>query len=141
MPRLKLRERENCGEARSVKEDELKGTRSERLLELSRERARKQTLDQFKNTRTCMLALELCLLVRTHRAVLEKQDVQDCCSFISKLCKEAGCVEASELCAKAAEAVLGSEETYLELCGQSIQKCSESRQPNRKLAERAIYVA
>jgi hypothetical protein len=121
--------------------DELKGTQSEKLLELSREKARKQALDQFKNTRTCILALELCLLVRTHRAVLEKQDVQDCCSFISKLCKEAGCVGVAELCAKAAEAVLGSEETYLELCEQSLKKCSESRQSKKKLPERATYVA
>jgi hypothetical protein len=121
--------------------DELKGTQSEKLLELSREKARKQALDQFKNVRTCMLALELCLLVRTHRAVLEKQDVHDCCSFVSKLCKEACCEEASELCAKAAEAVLGSEETYLELCEQSLKKCSELRQPRKKLPERATYVA
>jgi hypothetical protein len=125
-----------------VKEnDELKEASSENLLELSRERARRQALAQFKNTRTCTLALELCLLVRTHRAVLEKQDVQDCCRFISELCKEAGCQEASELCAKAAEAVLGSEKTYLELCEQSLKKCSESRQPRRQSPERATYVA
>lgn len=88
-----------------------------------------------------MLALELCLLIRTNRAVLEKQDAQDCCSFISKLCKEAGCVEAAELCAEAAEAVQGSEKTYLELCEQSCKKCSESRQPRRQPPERATYVA
>ncbi len=122
-------------------DDEPKEALVERRLELSRERARRQALEQFKNTRTCMLALELCLLVRTHRAVLEKQDVQDCCSFISKLCKEAGCQEASELCAKAAEAVLGSEKTYLELCEQSLKKCSESRRPRRQPPERTPYVA
>ena len=122
-------------------DDELKGTSSEKGLELSRERARKQALDQFKNTRTCALALELCLLIRTHRAVLEKQDVHDCCSFISKLCREAGCAEANEFCAKAAEAVLGSEETYLELCEQSLKKCSESRRPRRQPPERTPYVA
>jgi hypothetical protein len=125
-----------------VKEDdELKGTSSEKGLELSRERARKQALDQFKNTRTCALALELCLLIRTHRAVLEKEDVHECCSFISNLCKEAGCMEASELCAKAAETVLGSEKSYLELCEHSLKKCSESRQPRRQSPERATYVA
>jgi hypothetical protein len=40
MPRLKLRGRKNCGEAKSLKEnDELKGTQSEKLLELSRKKA------------------------------------------------------------------------------------------------------
>jgi hypothetical protein len=100
-----------------------------------------QVLDQFKYIKTCVLARELCLLVRTHRAVLEKQDVHNCCSFISTLCKEAGCTEPSELCAKAAEAVLESEEKYLELCEQSCKKCSESRLPRRQPSERATYVA
>ena len=128
-------------EDESVKEDELKRASSKNRLELSREGARKQALAQFKSTKTCMLALELCLLVRTHRAVFEKQDVHDCCSLISRLCKEAGCMEASDLCARAAEAVRGSEETYLELCEQSLKKCSESRKPIRKPPERATYVA
>jgi len=125
-----------------VKEsDELQQSRLERPLELSCERARKQALDLLKHTRTCKLALELCLLVRTHRVVLEKQDVHDCCGFVSKLCEEAGCREASELCAKAAEAVFGSEKTYLELCERSLKKCSESRQPRSGSQERATYVA
>ena len=122
-------------------EDAPKVVSSEQRLELSRERMRKQALAQFKKTKTCALALELCLLVRTDRAVMEKQDVQDCCSFISKLCKEAGCQEASELCGKAAEALLGSEKTYLELCERSIKKCSESRQPKKLSPERTTYVA
>jgi len=42
--------------------------------------------------------------------VLEKQGVREWCSFIAKLCKEAGCTEPSELCAKAAEIVLQNEE-------------------------------
>jgi len=117
------------------------GTQSEKLLELSREKVRKQALEQFKYTKTCMLARELCFLVRTHRATLEKEDVHACCVFISKLCKEAGCEEASELCAKAAEVVLESEEKYLELCEQSCKKCSESRLHRRQPPERAIYVA
>lgn len=110
-------------------------------MEVSRERARRQVLDQFKHVKNCVLARELCLLVRTHRAVLEKQDVHDYCSFISTLCKEYGCTEASELCAKAAEAVLESEEKYLALCEQSCKKCSESRIPRRQPSERATYVA
>jgi hypothetical protein len=110
-------------------------------VEISREKVRSQVLDQFKYVKTCVLARELCLLVRTHRAILEKQDVHDCCGFISKLCKEAGCTEASELCAKAAEAVLESEEKYLELCEQSCKKCSESRVPRRQPSEKAVYVA
>jgi hypothetical protein len=121
--------------------NELKGKRSEKLLELTRERVRRQALERFKYTRTCMLARELCLLVRTNRAVLEKEDVHACCGFISKLCKEAGCEEASGLCAKAAESVLGSEEMYLDLCGQSLKKCSESRRPRRKPPKKTTYVA
>jgi hypothetical protein len=75
-----------------VKEnDEFTRVSSEKLLELSRERARKQALAELENTKTCALALNLCLLVRTYRAVLEKQDVQNYCSFISELCDEAGC--------------------------------------------------
>lgn len=111
------------------------------VLELSRQKARKQVLNQFKHFRTCVLARELCLLVRTHRAVLNKKDVRDCCSFISKLCKGAGCKEPSELCEKAAEAVMESEEKYLELCEQSCKKCSESRQPGKPMLKRRAYVA
>ena len=85
-------------------------------MEISREKARRQVLDQFKYVKSCVLARELCLLVRTHRGVLQKKDVHDCCSFISTLCKEAGCTEAGELCANAAEAVLESEQKYLEFC-------------------------
>jgi len=110
-------------------------------VEISREKARMQVLDQFKYVKNCVLARELCLIIRTHRAVLEKQDVHNCCSFISKLCKEADCTESSGLCAKAAEAVLESEEKYLELCEQSCKKCSESRLPRRQPPERTVYVA
>lgn len=113
-------------------------------LELSRERMRKQVIDQFKFIRTCVLARELCLLVRTNRVTFNKEDVLECCGFISKLCKEAGCGEASDLCAKAAEAVMGSEETYLDLCGQSCKKCGEARRPSRPgipQPERTVYVA
>ena len=112
-------------------------------LELSRQRARKRVLDRFKRVRTCVLARELCLLVRTNRAVLNKGDVRDRCSFVSKLCREAGCEEASDLCAKAAEAVIESEESYLRLCEQSCKKCSESRRPRRPTRpERVgVYVA
>jgi len=88
-----------------------------------------------------VLARELCLLVRTNRAVLEKQDVHEWCSFIAKLCREAGCTEPSELCAKAAEIVLQNEEKYLELCEQSCRKCGEQRQPRRRPIERTVYVA
>jgi len=111
------------------------------VMELSCKIARKQVLDQFKHIRTCVLARELCLLVRTHRAVLNKEDVRDCCGFISKLCREAGCKESSELCEKAAEAVMESEEKYLELCEQSCKKCGEFRQPKGPIPEGRTYVA
>jgi hypothetical protein len=121
--------------------DELQRSQLDKTMELSCERARKQVLDLLKHTRTCRLALELCLLVRTHRAILGKHNVHDWCSFISELCKEAGCREASELCAKATEAVIESEKTYLELCEQSLKKCTESRQPKGQPPERTTYVA
>jgi hypothetical protein len=111
-------------------------------LELTRQRMRAQVLDRFKFIRTCVLARELCLLVRSNRVAFNKEDIQECCSFISKLCKEAGCEEPSGLCAKAAEAIMESEEAYLNFCEQSCKKCGESRQPSRpKTPERNVYVA
>jgi len=86
------------------------------------------------------LARELCLLVRTNRVALNPEDVRECCLFISKLCEEAGCKEPSDLCRKAAEAVLTDEEKYLELCRQSCMKCGESRRPRREAARRTYVV-
>ena len=80
-----------CGEAKS--------------LEVSRQKLREQTLTRFKYVRTCVLARELCLLVRSNRVALEKEDVKQSCLFISNLCKESGCQEQSELCKKATEAL------------------------------------
>lgn len=129
-------------EVKSVKtNNQFKRTQSARLLELTRERARRQALEEFEHTKTCMLARELCFLVRTQRALLEKDDVHNCCSYISKLCKEAHCDEQSEMCGNAAEAVMGNEETYLELCSQSLKKCGESRRSRGKPAEGTTYVA
>jgi len=89
--------------------------------------------------RTCVLAREICLLVRSNRAVLDPKDVQDVCMSISKLCREEGCEEASEVCHKAAEAVgSGEEAKYLELCAQSCMKCGEARQP---VPKKATYVS
>jgi len=110
-------------------------------LEISREKARKEALEQINYIKTCVLARELCLIIRTHRAVLEKQDIHNCCSFISNLCKEAGCKDAGELCAKAAEVVLESEEKYLALCKQSCKKCIESKLPKKQPLEREVYIA
>lgn len=107
-------------------------------MELSRQRMREDTLNQFKHIRTCILARELCLLVRTNRAAFSAEDAREHCTFIAKLCDEAGCKEQSDLCSKAAEAVLTSEEKYLELCEQSCMKCGESRGP---APERTAYVA
>lgn len=107
-------------------------------MEISRNKMRGQVLKQFKYLRTCVLARELCLLVRTNRAVLEPQDVHDMCLFISGLCKEWGCAEPSGLCRQAAEAVLTDEQKYLELCKQSCKKCGEARRPTPK---KETYVA
>ena len=111
-------------------------------LELSRQRMREYALSQFKHVRTCILARELCLLVRTNRVAFNAEDAREHCAFIAKLCSEAGCKEQSDLCSKAAEAVLTSEERYLGLCGQSCMKCGESRRtPPRPAPERTAYVA
>ncbi len=108
-------------------------------MEISRKNLRNEVLERIKFVKTCVMARELCLLVRTNRAVLEPKDVQEICQYISGLCKEEGCGEPSELCAKAAKAV-GSkeEEKYLELCAQSCAKCGEARRPQSK---KDAYVA
>lgn len=108
-------------------------------MEISRKKLRKEVLKRIKYVQTCVLAREICLLIRSNRAVLETKDVQETCLYISNLCKEAGCQEPSELCRKAAEAVgSGNEEKYLELCAQSCMKCGEARRPTPK---KATYVA
>ena len=108
-------------------------------MEISRKKMRQEVLERVKYVKTCVMARELCLLVRTNRAVLEPKDVQDVCKYISGLCKEEGCTEPSEMCQKATEA-LGTkdEERYLELCAQSCVKCGEAKRPTPK---RETYVA
>ena len=108
-------------------------------MEITRKKLREEVLERIKYVKTCIMARELCLLVRTNRAVLEPKDVQDVCHFVSNLCKEEGCSEPSEVCQKAAEAI-GSkdEEKYLELCAQSCVKCGEAKRPTPK---RETYVA
>ena len=101
-------------------------------VEISRKKLRDEVLERVKYVQTCVLAREVCLLVRTNRAVLDPKDVHDICLHISKLCKDAGCQEPSEMCNKAAEAVGSKEEAkYLELCAQSCLKCGESRKPSQ----------
>jgi len=77
--------------------------------------------------------------VRTNRVAFNPEDVEQCCNLISKLCKEAGCIEQSEVCHQAAEAVEKDEEKYLEFCQQSCMKCGEARQPRPK--KKTSYVA
>jgi hypothetical protein len=108
-------------------------------VEISRKKMRQEVLEKIKYLKTCAMARELCLLVRTNRAVLEPKDVQDICRYISTLCKEEGCGEPSEICRKAAESVgTKNEEKYLELCAQSCVKCGEAKRPSPK---REPYVA
>ena len=108
-------------------------------MEISRKKVREEVLARVKYMKTCVLAREVCLLVRTNRAVLEPKDVQEICLYISKLCKEEGCQEPSDFCRKAAEAVGSSEELkYLDLCAQSCLKCGEARQPSPK---KSTYVS
>jgi hypothetical protein len=108
-------------------------------LEVSRRKLREEVLKRIQYVKTCVMARELCLLVRTNRAVLEPKDVHDICLHISKLCREEGCTEPSELCQKAAEAVgSNDEETYLDLCAQSCVKCGEAKRP---MPKKDAYVA
>jgi len=108
-------------------------------LEISRKKLHDEILERIKYVRTCVLAREVCLLVRTNRAVLEPKDVKEICMSISKLCKEEGCDEPSEMCRKAAEAISADDEAkYLDLCAQSCLKCGEARQPQPK---KATYVS
>ena len=114
-------------------------------MEISRQRLRDEVLERVKYMQTCVLAREMCLLVRTNRAVLTPKDVHDICMQISKLCKDAGCQEPSELCRKAGEAVGTEDEAkYLEYCAQSCVKCGESRKPSppeQMPANRSTYVS
>jgi hypothetical protein len=108
-------------------------------LEISRKNLRNEVLERIKFVKTCVMARELCLLVRTNRAILEPEDVQEICQYISKLCKEEGCGEPSELCTKAANAVGSKDEAkYLDLCAQSCAKCGEAKRPQPK---KDAYVA
>jgi len=113
-------------------------------MEITRQMMREQTLQKFKHIQTCVLARELCLLIRSNRVALDQKDIHECCAFISELCKKAGCSEPSEICQKAAETVLTTEREYLDLCMKSCHKCGESRRPSRKqrpTPERTTYVA
>jgi len=111
------------------------------ILEISRKKLRDEILERVKYVKTCVLAREVCLLVRTNRAVLEPKDVQQICLSISDLCKESGCQEASEMCKRASETVgTGDETKYLDLCAQSCMKCGEARRPREPKAG-ATYVS
>ena len=70
----------------------------ENIVEISRKNLRNEVLERIKYVKTCVMARELCLIVRTNRAVLEPKDVQEVCQYISELCKEEGCSEPSEMC-------------------------------------------
>ena len=109
-------------------------------LELSRKKHRDEVLSRFKYIKTCVLARELCLLVRTNRVAFNVKDAHDCCVLISQLCSEAGCKEPSDLCRKASDAVLNSEKNYLDICAQSCMKCSEARRPQQS-NKKTQYVA
>ncbi|UCF45243.1 MAG: hypothetical protein JSW44_01005 [Candidatus Bathyarchaeota archaeon] len=102
-------------------------------MEISRKKLRKEVLKRIKYVKTCVMARELCLLVRTHRAVLEPNDVQEVCRYISNLCKKEGCSKPSELCQKAADSIDSKdEEKYLEMCAKSCVKCGEAKRPRPK---------
>jgi hypothetical protein len=89
-----------------------------------------------------MLARELCYLIRNSRVVLTPEDIRECCLFISKLCREAGCLEPSDLCDKASQAILRNEgeEEYLSICEKSCYKCGESRRIKPEPARPPLYI-
>ena len=108
-------------------------------MEISRKKLRNEVLNRIKYIKTCVMARELCLLMRTNRAVLEPNDVRNVCLYISNLCREEGCSEPSDLCQKAADAIGSKDEKkYLELCAQSCVKCGEAKRPTPK---KEAYVA
>jgi hypothetical protein len=57
---------------------------SEKLLKIGREKAPRQVFDQLKYVKTCVLARELYIPIRTHRGVPAKEDVRTYCSFVSE---------------------------------------------------------
>ena len=104
-----------------------------RSVEISRKNLRSEVLERIKYVKTCVMARELCLLVRTNRAVLEPKDVQEVCQYISTLCKEEGCSEPSEICTKAAKAVgSADEEKYLDICVKAAQNVAKQEDRFRK---------
>jgi hypothetical protein len=109
-------------------------------MELTRQEMRQHALDEIKYVRTCVLANELCRLVRSKRAFLNAEDVRRFCNSIASLCREAGCKEASDLCAEAAEAVVKDEKRHLELCQQSCTLCHEGKFPAEPRTEGAPYI-
>ena len=99
-------------------------------LEISKKKLREEVLKRIKFMRTCVLARELCLLIRSNRAILEPKDVEEVCIFISNLCKEENCDEPSALCMRAVNALNDKDEkNYLELCAKSCMKCGEAKRP------------
>ena len=108
-------------------------------MELSRKQLREKALSRIKYIRTCVLARELCLIVRTNRVAFTFDDLKKYCGYISQLCKEADCIEQSKLCKQASEIVRENEERYLELCRQSCLKCGEAKRPKTK--KNTSYVA
>ncbi len=110
-------------------------------MEISRKKLRDEVLERVKYVKTCVLAREVCLLVRTNRAVLNPDDVKEVCTYVSTLCRDSGCKDASETCLKAAEAVgTANESKYLDLCTQSCMKCGEARKPT-EMKDKSPYVA
>jgi hypothetical protein len=102
-------------------------------VEISRKKLRAEILKRINYVKTCVMARELCLLVRSNRAVLEPQDVREICLYISNKCKEEGCDEPGDLCMRAANAINSKdEEKYLDLCAQSCMKCGEAKRPAPK---------
>ena len=56
-------------------------------MEISRKNLRNEVLERIKFVKTCVMARELCLLVRTNCACLEPEDVKEICQYISNLCR------------------------------------------------------
>ena len=102
-------------------------------MEISRKNLRNEVLERIKFVRTCVMARELCVLVRTNRAVLEPEMCRKSVVTYRTSAKKKAAVNQATYATKAAKAIgSGDEEKYLDLCAQSCVKCGEAKSPRPK---------
>jgi hypothetical protein len=97
---------------------------------------------EFQKQLSCELARSICNNMLRHRAALSMEFVSMSCRYVSALCRSnQECTIAATTCAKAAEALVQeNEKEYLELCGQSCDRCTlskKAREEWKKAVEKA----